>query len=379
MFSSTSKSLSSLWLKSSAPLRVAICCLVLLPNCGLLDPISSYYDRPVPYPNPVFTFGDWISVSGNNGLLISTAMNTGDEWQYLGKLPVEDEYQDGFYLRDFDIVYGTGYWALLATGNNNINRRRLRIAKDPRGAFFPSSDSDTNHGTNLEYGAGRWVIVGDYCQIATSDDVTGSWQKNRFNSDKLNHRGCSLLDVSYGDDYWVAVGILLAEDSNAVEGLIMTSDDPAGPWQEHLFSDTGQLYGVAYGNGIWIVVGEQGTILTSGATEWIWQRVNSPTTKQLRSVKYGDGHWVAVGGKEADCKEEPSTVILTSADPAHSWSLAQIEKSDVNEGCPFLAVEYGDGLWIASGDSGLARSATDPTASWKPLSGVGIRLEYRQD
>src|SRR5690606_19716975 len=54
------------------------------------------------------------------------------------------------------------------------------------------------------------------------------------------------------------------------------------------------LYGVAYGNGLWVAVGATGTILTStNGTPWVGRA--SGTTSHLRGVAYGNDLWVAVG------------------------------------------------------------------------------------
>ena len=68
-------------------------------------------------------------------------------------------------------------------------------------------------------------------------------------------------------------------------------------WLPRVSGVTGSaLWGVAYGNGQWVAVGELGTILTSpGGVTWTKRDSGFPT-RWLVSVAYGNGVWVVVGG-----------------------------------------------------------------------------------
>src|SRR5690606_32273764 len=65
-------------------------------------------------------------------------------------------------------------------------------------------------------------------------------------------------------------------------------------WTNRSSGTSRALYGVAYGGGMWVAVGDNGTILTSadGAT---WTSRTSGTTQILNGVAYGGGMWVVVG------------------------------------------------------------------------------------
>jgi hypothetical protein len=64
------------------------------------------------------------------------------------------------------------------------------------------------------------------------------------------------------------------------------------------------LYGVTYGNELFVAVGKDGTILTSpDGVNWTVQ--TSPTSNTLYGVTYGDGLFVAVGGITT-----PNTLLL---------------------------------------------------------------------
>src|SRR5690606_7860488 len=63
----------------------------------------------------------------------------------------------------------------------------------------------------------------------------------------------SLEGVAYGNGLWVAVGD---------DGMIRTSTNGTS-WTQRSSGTSNDLYGVAYGNGLWVAVGIGGTILTS--------------------------------------------------------------------------------------------------------------------
>ncbi|MGY2954787.1 hypothetical protein ACVWZQ_002946, partial [Thermostichus sp. MS-CIW-29] len=65
-------------------------------------------------------------------------------------------------------------------------------------------------------------------------------------------------------------------------------------WTQRTSGTSNQLNGVAYGNGLFVAVGWDGTILTSpdGVS---WTQRTSGTSNWLNGVAYGNGLFVAVG------------------------------------------------------------------------------------
>jgi uncharacterized membrane protein len=95
------------------------------------------------------------------------------------------------------------------------------------------------------------------------------------------------------------------------------------------------LFGVTYGNGLFVAVGDGGVILTSpdGVS---WTRRASGTSEWLRGVTYGNGLFVAVG---------LGGTILTSPDGV-SWT-----RRTSGTGNPLIGVTYGNGLFVAVGEA----------------------------
>jgi photosystem II stability/assembly factor-like uncharacterized protein len=65
-------------------------------------------------------------------------------------------------------------------------------------------------------------------------------------------------------------------------------------WTQQTSPTSNSLYGVTYGNNIFVAVGSSGTILTSpdGVT---WTQQTSGTSRRLNGVTYGNNIFVAVG------------------------------------------------------------------------------------
>jgi len=107
-------------------------------------------------------------------------------------------------------------------------------------------------------------------------------------------------------------------------------------WESRSSGTSQELRGIAYGDGMWVAVGNSGTILTSpnGVT---WTSRTSGVSGALNGVAYGGGMWVAVGGIGR---------ILTSTDGI-SWTLRPSGTEQSLRG-----IAYGDGMWVTVGNGG---------------------------
>ncbi|MBF0342726.1 MAG: hypothetical protein HQL06_00700 [Nitrospirae bacterium] len=111
-----------------------------------------------------------------------------------------------------------------------------------------------------------------------------------------------------------------------------------------VISVNSHLYGVAYGSGIYIAVGEKGVILrsTDGVT---WAQVNTGTTEMLLKAVFGNGLFVVVGYNGS---------VLTSSDGL-TW-INPIYFTDTSH--LLMDVAYGDNIFIASGSYHYATNKT---------------------
>lgn len=158
------------------------------------------------------------------------------------------------------------------------------------------------------------------------------------------------------------------------------------------------LYGVAYGKGVYVAVGNHRTILTSpNGRSWTVRARNTNSPGWLCGAAYGNGVFVAVGnGYQRDWPlSSPSTwgppgsdgfylgtnlaPIVVSRDGIRWRSVRRGEQS-------FSAVAFGRGRFVAAGLGGLMTSRDGhswlyPTNFYRdgqriPISGAGIGWGY---
>jgi len=149
---------------------------------------------------------------------------------------------------------------------------------------------------------------------------------------------------------WVAVG---NDSSSQPKNTIEYSADGSN-WSSAVtggFND-GQGNGVAYGNGLWIAVGNSKSgvspIQYSGdASNWSNSIVNH-FDGQAYGVAYGSNKWVAVGAAPT-----PLSTIQYSGDGSN-WSNAG-KGGFINGG---LGIAYGTNMWVAVGNTGVSGLST---------------------
>lgn len=101
--------------------------------------------------------------------------------------------------------------------------------------------------------------------------------------------------------------------------------------------------GVAYGDGVYIAVGNGGAVGISNDSGNTWT-VSSPGSTNLQSIAYGgDGKFVAVGG----------TAYIYTEDFGVTWN------NGVIANLSFITVCYGNGMWVAGPTASLAYYSTD--------------------
>jgi len=107
------------------------------------------------------------------------------------------------------------------------------------------------------------------------------------------------------------------------------------------------IYGVTYGDGLYVAVGNDGKLTTSpDGTTWT-TRTSGFGSTTIRGVTYGDGLYVAVGYDG----------ILTTSPDGTTWTTRTSGFGTTR----IWGVTYGDGLYVAVGDSGKLTTSTDGT------------------
>jgi hypothetical protein len=138
----------------------------------------------------------------------------------------------------------------------------------------------------------------------------------------------------------------------------LAQGDPLEVWHARASGVTTALNADAYGNGLFVAVGNQGTIVTSpsGVT---WTRRTSGTTLTLNSMVFANGLFVVVG---------EGGVIRTSANGT-TWTARNSGTGDF-----LYDVCYGNGRFIAVSDTGTVVTSTNGL-SWTARSG-GVAGSY---
>jgi hypothetical protein len=129
-----------------------------------------------------------------------------------------------------------------------------------------------------------------------------------------------------------------------------SSANPLANWREVTSPTNHWFYGMTYGNGTFVTVGDYGTIITS--TDGVaWSSpIQTGSTNHLYGVGFGNGTFLATG---------TLGTILTSTDGT-TWSDRSLAISDTLYGAA-----YGNGLYVVVGASGaILTSSGAPNWIW---------------
>jgi len=139
------------------------------------------------------------------------------------------------------------------------------------------------------------------------------------------------------------VVVLLLLFSQAGQGA-----DPLDSWTwRNPLPTANNLYGIAYGNGLFVAVGASGTIITSNdGLNWTLRHLG-PSPVSLSGVAYGNGQFVAVGNSVTD----GTGAVLTSTDGIN-W----VQHAQGTNNLALKGIAFGDGQFVAVGYSSLQTS-----------------------
>ena len=192
----------------------------------------------------------------------------------------------------------------------------------------------TNWLRDITYGYGLFVTVGEHGTLLSSADSSVLTPRS-LNTDQM------FSVVGFGNGTFVAAAITSSgsgdvwTSTNAVDWAKKTGLTQAGPWA------------VAYGNGIFAVVGGGlggGGIWTSNdGGQWTH---SLSTPENLWSVVHANGVFVAVGGFSTGYP----AVIITSTNGA-DWVYRDSGVID-----PLDCVTFADGMFVAIGNNAVTTS-----------------------
>ncbi len=189
---------------------------------------------------------------------------------------------------------------------------------------------------SVAYGDGVFVSVSSHMagnpeirRIMRSTDNGLTW--NMVQSPDVVARA-----VAYGNGVWIAIGngaeILRSSSAVALDNAITWQSIPIPSVSPNIWSD------IAYGDGTWVAVSAQNSgarIIRSENNGFLWQTVDAPEQNQWSSVAYGGGTFVAVASFGTNR-------VMRSVDAGVTWQAVEAPPSTFPQ-----RVTYGDGVFVA--------------------------------
>jgi hypothetical protein len=170
------------------------------------------------------------------------------------------------------------------------------------------------------------VLRTEVAAVIIAAVLLGSWLGKAEPLDNWNTRDSGVTNVlngvAYGNGVYVVVGN---------EGIVLSSTNGVN-WTKRSSGTVVALNSVVYANSLFVVVGENGTVLTS-VNGTLWGRRTSGTTAFLYDVIYGGGKFVAVSDTGAVVTSPTGTI----------WTLKNGTAAGV------YGVAYGNGKFVSVG------------------------------
>jgi hypothetical protein len=218
---------------------------------------------------------------------------------------------------------------------------------DAREATLPSQTGNSGKYLTTNGTAKSWGTVSQYAlptqtgnsgKYLTTNGTAESWgtvtTPVTWNQKVSNNQTGEFLSItSNGSTIYVAVG---------QSGVLYSSTNSGSTWTSRTSQfGTSSIYSVAFGNGIFVAVGESGKISTSTDGITWTARTANVSTNNLWDVKYLNGNFVAVGLGAGG-----GTGGVTTSTDGITWTKRTTPASTSSE---LLSVTYGNGYYVAVG------------------------------
>jgi hypothetical protein len=160
---------------------------------------------------------------------------------------------------------------------------------------------NTNHSYNVAFGNNVFATVtgGGVIKISTDNGTNFISATNAATED--------LFDITFGNNVFVAVGGITSDG-----GSIVRSTDNGSNWVDaSSVSTSSRLFGVGYGNGVFIATSQNNEIIRSTDNGDTWNSATFPSSGRLNSVAYGNGTFLIT---------EQGGMVLKSTDDGQNWT-----------------------------------------------------------
>jgi hypothetical protein len=173
--------------------------------------------------------------------------------------------------------------------------------------FLSYGVTDTDNPTSSIYRFTGFPIDWTVYDSGTNPTTVTVVEEQSFDRESFQNAATDLEEYSFADYTIVAA----SSDSVNDTGSLWKSDRSglnASTWT-NVLTTSGIVFSVAYGNGIWVAVGDQDRIFTStNATSWTENTTKRPGTIWY-DIAYGEGYFIACGtrGRISYSKDNGST------------------------------------------------------------------------
>jgi hypothetical protein len=241
------------------------------------------------------------------------------------------------------VVGGVPAWADGGGGGNyyNITAAGTYTVDLAAGFYSYASTTPVTVGGVFIDGAGLANYASTITSIVTVAGITYATRTSGFGTTQI-------FGVTYGDGLYVAVGS---------SGTLTTSTDGITWTTRTSGFGTTIILGVTYGDGLYVAVGESGKLTTSTDGITWTTRTSGFGTTDIYGVTYGNGLYVAVG----------LSGTLTTSPDGITWTTRTSGFGTTH----ILGVTYGDGLYVAVGDTGKLTTSPDNITWTTRTSGFG--------
>ena len=295
----------------------------------------------------------WVAVNqASSSTAVTTSIDDGETWIPRESLPFGPWLSVAHGI--IGITADEAGWVAVGANKVMTSGDGISWASRTSGTHFPNRGWSSVAYGKIDLGAG---LQNGWVAVATNNDDTG--EKAMYSADGLSWTASTSAVLEERND-WRSVatdgnGVWVAVNSGAFSGTSRVMRSTNGMDWDPITAgvDNRQWHSVAYGDGLWVVVGFDGAIMTSpdGAT-WTRQADVTPSRNWF-SVAFGDGVWVAVASGNTG---NTATRAMRSTNGI-DWTDEGVDLVQANT---WRSVAYGNGVFVAVSSTGTNRVMRSP-------------------
>jgi len=233
---------------------------------------------PGAWANLTSTSGTIQITEGTNTLNIEDATALGSPW-IPNNSNLAGQITGGGGINGLSYDTGSSTWVLASSANPNN-----RIFTSPDRITWTQRFTEVVIGrddyTRVVCGSDGFCVaaptnaVAGASQVVVATDPTSTW--TAYGSITANNPKAVFTSLTQGGSHWVLT-------ANA---LVYTATDPTGAWTQNTSGLTHSLNDAAYGNAVWVVVGDSGNVATAADPTGAWTVRTSGVGSNVTTVAF---------------------------------------------------------------------------------------------